>query len=196
MQGQSFRTAIKQVDWADVALSTAEGAAAGATGGLSLVSHGAFSAARVAVDVKQSNNWKPQSVLGYVGIGDKKSGTQILVDAGTEAIGLGMKSLGKMADAELGIGNKHFGKSFKGNFEQEVIYGGVKSITTELPLENAFNVMGNSLINNEDDTKYITLPEITITGKADRNANGDIKLTDEQVNQGVQQLESIKQSGQ
>ncbi len=101
---ESFATGI---DWADVCITTAEYSLAGATGGVSLLAHGAFAAARVSVDYNPiEGNIR---TIGGV-IGDPKSKSSIMKDAVSETIGFGIGIGADATGASNIIANSLIGK--------------------------------------------------------------------------------------
>jgi hypothetical protein len=142
-QGKSLKQSFKDMDWADVGISAAEGGAAGATGGLSMLSHGVFAAARVAVDLNydSQNGFKEKHIFGS---GEhRKSWSQIGVDFVSEGVGLGLRGLVRAGTKELGgIGNiiKQEGKV------AAAVYDFAMESLIQYPTKWGINVLGNTWV--------------------------------------------------
>ncbi len=87
VQGKSIKDALwNDVDWADVAISTAEGAIAGFSGGTSLlVTQGIAGAAKASIDYTNNNGLESWGGI----IGDVKDPSAVLKDFISEGIGFG-----------------------------------------------------------------------------------------------------------
>jgi hypothetical protein len=94
IQGKGLRDAFyRDVDFADVGISAGEGALIASTGGISLLAHAGFAAARVGVDASINGKLK---FIGGNGA-QSKANSDLMKDAASELLGLGIgKSIGAL----------------------------------------------------------------------------------------------------
>jgi hypothetical protein len=174
-KGKSIGQAFKEVDYADVGLSFAQGFVDGTTLGASKfsgLSDAAFGTLRAGVDWKPMTE-NPDDRFNMVGgewlFGDEKYNkglNQFGKDLAIEAIGIGM---GKVFDGALGIGKQGKGLYKQRYLDQTIgrgILGNMFQVPTDVSLDR---LMDNNM-------QTIILPEVIINSSGQYGSTSDEEI--------------------
>jgi hypothetical protein len=174
------KPAFSEIDWADVAISSGEGALIGVTGGLSLgvtiAIKGGGAVLRSVVDYKGGKLATAGGVLG-----EKKDLKKVAQDAIGEAVSLGVGALPTeglvkdvVADQFVKNGIKSQGQFLTGVVVSDLA-GGLVSGVQEGIVDGSYNKAADA-VTSDSYMKVIQLPEVVVTP----DKNGKITPKDEE----------------